>query len=203
MKKSQWLDSFEKEINALQNKNASSKNVIFIIIPIMFLLFAGMSIAGGASIGQAMPLIGIGAGLFLLSFVLVKKSSNKDNAKGIRENLMQLLTSDEQVDEFDRQMARPLCVVQVDMNSEVIITEEYIVSRWAFGGMPDCRLARIRDIAGSNMTALRNGGAMGGKTHMIDLLDVHGKKILGISVDGDHRLQALMQVFAKYCPNIK
>lgn len=151
MKKSIWLERYEKEVNGKRNESNQKKKVIFIIIPVMMLLMLLPSLLSGNLDSQAKTgmLVMVGVFVFVMLFVvlLLGKSKNIDAAKGTRENLMKLLHTDDQVDEFDQQMSmEPVEKIKIGATSDVIITQDYIGITSLHLGDLQYRFARISEI---------------------------------------------------------
>lgn len=203
MKQSVWFENYEKEVQKLQKNNADKKKILFLIIPIMFILFGVFGMAGGAEFVQVLPLFIVGAVVLLMAILLSKKANTSDKAKDVRQNLAELFKSDEEVDEFDAQMAKPLFVMKTDIIGEFIILEDYIGVKTTFGGWPDYRFAKKMDIQKIRGVSMKSGEKIVGKEFMIDLLDAEGKKKLGVSIEGKQRLQQWQQAMTTYASHIQ
>ena len=209
MKKSEWLENYENRTKELQNKSKFGKKVALILLPILFLGIGGAIMASGSNpeVDMTPYLIGMGVifvFIFLMALLLSLKSVRQDAAKGERANLAELLTTDEEVEEFDRQMAAaPLCDIQTDSTHHVLFTHDYIVSCFQINGMPHYRFARLRDVAKSDYRAMRSNERVLGRMFLIDLLDAQGKKILGLTVEGTKRMDELEEALKRYCPDIQ
>ena len=200
MKQSVWFMNYEKEVQQLQKNDASKKTVLLIMIPVMLMLFGVMGMAGGASFGQMLPLFGMGVLVLVMAILLSRKAIKGDKAKGVRENLAEILTDDDQVDEFDAQMAKPLFIMKTSAIGEFFVLEDYMGVKTTFGGWPEYCFARRADIVKANRASMKNG-QMTGKTYLIDLLDATGNKKLGVSLEGQQRLQEWCDAMTLYAPN--
>ena len=209
MKKSEWLQNYENRTKELQNKSKSGKKVALILLPILFLGMGAAVMASNNSpeVDMTPYLIGMGAifiFIFLMALLLSLKSVKQDAAKGERANLAALLTTDEEVEKFDRQMAAaPLCDIQADSTHHVLFTQDYIVSSFQINGMPHYRFVRCRDVAKNDYSAMHSNERVLGRMFLMDLLDVQDKKILGLTVEGTTRMSELEEALKRYCPNIQ
>lgn len=211
MKKSNWLERYEKEVKEMQEKSKSSKKAGLIVIPIMFLIILVLAMVNGGNsevditpylIGLAVIVIFI----FVMAAALSKRSVTKDAAKGARENLEELLVTPEQVDEFDMEMsAAPLCKFEVENGTDILFTEHYMVSRFNNMGLPDYRFARLSDIVKNDFAVSRDESKVHGmgKLYAIDLLDSNGRKLIGTCVPGKKKMAEFEQLLTKYCPGIQ
>ena len=110
MKKSIWLENYEKEVRGKKAQSDQGKKIIFIIIPVMLILLIIAAMAnGGMSDPQAKSglLFTVGVFAFIMVFVVVilSKSKKIDVAKKTRDNVLALLKTDDDVDLFDQQMS--------------------------------------------------------------------------------------------------
>lgn len=211
MRKSSWLERYENEVKALQEKSKSSKKAALLVIPVMFLIILALAMINGGSAEENITPYLIGtAVLFILIFVMAaalsKRSVTKDGAKGARKNLEELLTTPEQVEEFDMEMsAAPLCRLELEAQTHILFTEHYLVSEFNNMGLPDYRFARLKDIAKNDFTLFRDERKVYGmgKLYAMDLLDANGKKLIGIIIPGKKKMEELEQLLTKYCPGIQ
>lgn len=209
MKKSNWLEKYENEVKGIQEKGKSSKKLVLVIVLVMFIGIFVMAMVNGAEaeVDITPYLIGIGAvALFivLMVAVLAKKSVTKDAAKGARENLEKLLTTEEQVEEFDLEMlSKPLCEFVPDNTSSILFTEHYLAVKFNDMGLPDYRFARLSDIVKNDFAVTKDAGKVLGKLYMVDLLDANGNKLVGISVSGKKKMEEFEGLLTKYCPGIQ
>lgn len=209
MKKSEWLQNYENLTKELQNKSKSGKKVLLILLPILFLGMGAAVMASNNSpeVDLTPYLIGMGVifvFIFLMALLLSLKTVKQDAAKGERENLAALLLTDEEVTEFDRQMAAaPLCDIQTDSTHHVLFTTDYIVSSFQINGMPHYRFTRCRDVAKNDYGAMHSNERVLGRMFLMDLLDAQGKKILGLTVEGTKRMSELEEALKRYCPGIQ
>lgn len=203
MKQSVWFMNYEKEVQELQKKGASGKNILLLLLPMMFILFGVFGLMGGADIMQILPLFLIGALVFVMAALLSRKTKRSDKAKGVRENLAELLTSDAEVDEFDREMAKPLFVMKTNTIGEFIILENYMGVKTTFGGWPDYRFARKSEIVKTKGVSMKSGEKIVGREFMIDMLNAEGKKKFGLSIEGKARLQQWQEAMKTYAPHVQ
>lgn len=211
MRKSSWLEKYENEVNGLQQKSKSTKKIMLILLPIMFLVILMAAMMGGqnSDVDMTPYLIGMGAVflfIFLMAVVLSKKSVTRDAAKGVRENLEKLLTTPEQVEEFDLEMlSQPLCEFKADNLNNILFTEHYMVVKFNNLGIQDYRFARLSEVVKNDFAVTRDQNkAYGlGKLYMVDLLDANGKKLIGMNVAGKKQMEEFEGLLTKYCPGIQ
>lgn len=140
-----------------------------------------------------------------------KKGADWDAVKGLRENLEKLLTTPEQVSEFDYEMScKPLCDFDTSpksiLHDHVLFTEHYVgVAGWDIANLPDYRFARRTDIREMRFAITRDETkAYGlGKAYIIDLIDTKGEKCLGTIVYGRKLMDQFEELLKQYCPGIQ
>lgn len=211
MNKSTWLENYEKEVTAIQKKKSSNK----IVIPIVLLIFAGVIIFstvknGGASGVDVTPYlygtIGIVVVVILFAVLLATKSAKKDLAKGVRENLDRLLTTPEEVAEFDFEVnVTPNCELQLDTTDYIYFTRHYLMYKFNNMSNTDYRFARLSEIAQTNFATARNNKKVHGMGIMyyVDLLDANGEKLMGLDVAGKKKMEEFEEMLTKFCPGIQ
>ena len=202
MKNSVWLANFENEVNALKGKRKSNNKLVLIMVPVMFAIFGIIGLINGAKLTSVLPIFGLGAFMLLFVLLICKKNDKKDDAKGVRDNLASLLRSDDEVDEFDNQMAAPIGRLRVGLNNQIIFTKDYLGSAFAFGGMPDYRFARYSDIRGIKYVKTKSSTKIGEITYLVDFLNIQGKNIFGTTIDGSAAMGEFQAALKQFAPHI-
>lgn len=205
---SKWLEKYTQETKVLQQKGAGSKKMILVIVPIVMILLCVIPAAVNGDLSQE-ALIGFGAMIVVFALVIVmalalsKKRVKEDVPKSLRESLQKMLTTEEQVEEFDRQMmAEPLVALNVCNVQTMLITEDYLVNRNTFGGMPRYAIVRLSDVAYTNFAITGSGTKMMQKEYIVDLLNADKIKIMGFSVEGTRMMDAFEEALKTHCPNV-
>lgn len=172
-------------------------------------MFLGILVAiimgnGNTEVDVTPYVIGM-TGVFLLVVLLFQKTVTKDAAKCEREKLAQLFTTPEQVQEFGAEMT---VVPRYDLTAEdqhVLFTEHYIALKYQNMGWPYYRFARLSEIAKNDFALTSNESkAYGlGKMYLVDLKNVNGKKLIGVSVAGKKKMEESEQLLTKHCPGIQ
>lgn len=214
---STWLNEHTEQVKKKQQWGYGEKKKAVIIIAVICLILIGIVFAVGASnpnynaagVAAFIVVVGIVLGLVLLS--AGKKGSDRDAVKRLRENLERLLTTPEQVAEFDYEMScEPLCdfdtSAQSTQHDHVIFTEHYIgIAGWDIANLPDYRFARRTDIREMRFAVTRNETkAYGlGKAYIIDLLDSNGEICLRTTVYGRDYMDRFEEVLKQFCEGIR
>ncbi len=211
---SHWLEQHERNLGELQNKGFGEKKKAVVITAMIFLVLIGIVLGVGASNpdyngGLYAACIG-GMGIFIILVLLLagKGAGNRDLAKGVRENLQKILTTQNQIALFDSEMlAKPLCdFAGGDVQyGHMIITEHFMGITYPIANLPDYRFAWLSDIKEMRFVITRDqtkAFAMG-KEYIVDLLGADGKKCFGISVHGREKMDEFEDLLKRYCPGIK
>lgn len=152
MKESVWLKEYEKEVKGKRADSNSKKKIILVIVPLMMLLFVGAALMnGGSNAAQAqnavMPMVAVFAGIMIFVVIMLCIGKKKDVTKNTRDNVKELLRSDEEVDEFDRQMsAAPVKEIKINSTSTMFLTPDYVGEKSIAMGDLTYRFARRSDM---------------------------------------------------------
>ncbi len=208
MKKPIWLKSYESTLRVRQERKKSRDTAVLLLMPVLFTVIGVVIILlNRNSKVDLMPYLGwVGGILGLSSFAALAFSPHgipEDEAKPVKENLARLITTEEEMAEFDRQMAGlPNCSIAVNSESSVGITDSYVVSRYEFCGKLSYRIAKISDIAGSRLVGPGNHAQGAEQRYVVDLLNADGERLMAIWVDGASRMEQLEKALAKSCPGL-
>lgn len=214
MEQSIWLQKHSEQVNELLKKDGGNKKKGFLIAAAIFAVLAIIVFINNSS-DMRNALISCGIILGMMVFVLLimllatAKRSKMDPTKDLRQNLSQLLTTPEAVQEFDLEMsAAPLLDFDCGgSNSDhLIITEHYVGVRFTkIVGFPDYRFARRADIAATNFAVTKDESkVMGlGKLYMVDLLNKNGQVVLGCSIHGKDLMDRFEAALQQFCPGIQ
>ena len=209
-----WLKQHTEKVTNLLQKDAKSKQKAAKIVAIIFIALIGVVFVVGAQNPDydASSSAAILAAMALLPIMCVlvasKKGPKRDMTKGLRENLATLLTTPEQVAEFDDEMTRePLCDFDGGSTQygHVFFTEHYVGITCSNFNFPDYRFARRGDIWKMQYVTMDDETtAFGrGKLYLLDLISPDGKKVLGISIHGEKRMEQFEEILKQYCPGIE
>ena len=207
---STWFKKYEQEVQGKRQAGNGNKKVIFIILPIMFVGFAGMALMNGGIADprakNALPVM-LGIFVFLMIFVLLLTSKAKkiDAAKTTRENLDALLLTIEEVNRFDAQMsAAPLFEIVNDMGDSVFATSDYLGKKYKVNGDLTYRFVRMADIRSLHYKKTKSMGANPmSASFFIDWRDARGEILMNGSIDTGKKLEALMEEIRKTLPDIE
>lgn len=156
--KSTWLKEHTQVVKEKQEKRRGENKKTIIIWAVICLVLIGIAFAVGVSnpnYNAAFTAVFIavtGAIMGFVLFLIGKKGADRDAVKGLRENLEKLLTTPEQVSEFDYEMScKPLCDFDTSpksiLHDHVLFAEHYVgVAGWDIANLPDYRFARRTDI---------------------------------------------------------
>lgn len=211
MMNSAWLERHLEEVKKLQSGDIGNKKKA-IIIAVVFIVMVVFILAVGASdpnpAHDTKPVAALVAVAGVIVFLIVFFAGNNKNiTKALQENLEQLLTTPEQVAQFDYEMS---CKPVFDFddgskNSHIIFTEHYIGVCFLNRNIPDYRFARCSDIQEMRFSVSRDQSKVYGlgKLYDIDLIGADGKKSLGAVVHGKDRMQQFEEALQQYCPGIR
>ncbi len=203
-----WLRNYE---NVLRMREERERTREAMSVLLLLLLFAGISVVviylKYNSIVNWMSYLGWAGGILGLScfmvMVLSPQSVPKDEAKVVKDNLARLLTTKEEVKEFDRQMrTRPKYSIEVNSESSVEITDSYLVSRYEFCDKLSYRIAKLSEVAGSRLVTPRSCDEGAEQRYVVDLLNADGERLMAIWVDGASKMKELEETLAKACPGL-
>ena len=209
MKKSTWLQAYETEVREKRNQSNQKKKVIFILLPVMlifmFIAILSSSDLSNPEVRTSMMVMG-GVFAFTLLFVIfiVSISKKKDVTKYTSQNLTKLLTSDEEVDLFDQQMATaPINEVTIASETTIFVTADYLGKKWMASGDLRYDFIRLSDIAslhykktGSNTANPLNAA------FFFDIRNAGQNIILNGSVDSGKQLEAFIALLQDVKPEI-
>lgn len=209
-----WLKQHTEKLTNLLQKDAKNKQKAAKIVAFIFLVLVGVVFVVGArnpeydASSSATILAAIALLPIMCMLVASKKSPKRDLAKGLRENLATLLTTPEQVAEFDDEMTRePLCDFDGGSTQygHVFFTDHYVGITASNFNFPDYRFARREDIWKMQYVIMDDETtAFGrGKLYLVDLISPNGKKLLGISIHGKKRMEQFEEIVKQYCPDIE
>lgn len=193
---SSWYNAHLENVRNLQKKDTGSKKKAMVIFAIILLIaVAAIAITGiinddPNTITSAFIIALPGFMVILLVLLISNKKSGKDVTKALRQNLESLLTTPEQVAQFDYEMsATYLCDFEVDTapSTHVIFTEHYIgIAGHDFYNLPSYHFARRSDICEMKFALTKNENKPHGLGvgYFVDLIGSDGKKCLGTTVLG-------------------
>lgn len=119
MKKSIWLEKYEEQTKAKRDQSMKGKNIVLIVLPIMFAIIIIAAIAGGAmstpeARGGMIGMIVLFAVIILFVVLVKSKAKKKDVTKFTRDCVNSLLETDDEVEQFDRQMqSQPIMQIKI------------------------------------------------------------------------------------------
>ncbi len=152
MRESQWLKEYERVQKEKRQGSNQKKKVIFIILPIMLLLFTVPALMnGGMSDPQVrngmLGMVVVFVGIFLFVVLMLSIGKKKDVTKSTRNSVKEVLKTDEDVALFDAQMnAAPLKVINIAVGSDAILTKDFFARMYNDCGDLKYRFARNEDI---------------------------------------------------------
>lgn len=209
MKQSVWLQDYEKEVNGKRQKSNQGKKVTFIIIPVMMVLVIAAALANGAAEDpQAKSgmlfMVVIFAFIMIFAMVMIGKGKKIDAAKGTREDVLQLLKTDEDVDCFDLQMGKkPDMEEKIAVETSVFLTTDYVGKKFMYLGDLQYRFARRKDIAALDYCKTAGAGANPLKaSYFFDVKDAGNKKVLGGIAETKEQLERLETLLKEANPNL-
>ena len=205
-----WFKKYEQEAQGKRQAGNGNKKIVFIILPIMFLIFAGMALSnGGVSDPQTKSALAfmLGIFVFLLIFVLLLTGRAKkiDAAKTTRDNLNALLLTLEEVSNFDAQMsAAPLFEIVNDMGDSVFGTADYLGKKYKVNGDLTYRFIKMSDIRSMHYSKTKSMGANPmSASFFLDWRDGKGEILMNGSVDTGKKLDALTEAIRKIVPDLQ
>lgn len=205
-----WFKKYEQEVQGKRQAGNGNKKIVFIILPIMFLIFAGMALSnGGVSDPQTKSALAfmLGIFVFLLIFVLLLTGRAKkiDAAKTTRDNLNALLLTLEEVNNFDAQMsAAPLFEIVNDMGDTVFGTADYLGKKYKMNGDLTYRFIKMSDIRSMHYSKTKSMGANPmSASFFLDWRDGKGEILMNGSVDTGKKLDALTEAIRKVVPDLQ
>lgn len=210
---STWLKEYQKKNQKVREKSNGNK----IIIPIMLLLMAGgldgyLISQGGLNDPQQATVIKavaiIGGVLLVMSILLITLGKKRKVAGPTTECLDNLLTTEEEVKEFDAQMAQdPVFLVKEDANISFFATKDYLGQKYSALGDETYMFARLRDVASMHVvgripTRGVNRTGILGRTYLIEFHDRNGKVLMSGSMGSHSHLESLKEELKKVIPTL-
>ena len=205
MKKPIWLVSYESTLRARKEREKAWDTATIFIVLMLFGSIGVFFLRTGRV--DLMPYLGWAGGILglssFLAMMLSPQREPEDEAKTVKENLARLLTTEEEIEEFDHQMlAEPKYGIEVSGGSSVEITDKYLVSRYEFCGKLSYRIAKLSEIAGSRLVATKSDAKETEQKFVIDLLNADGERLMAVWVDGVSAMERLEEVLAEACPGL-
>lgn len=156
MKKSLWLKKYEEETKAKRTQSMNGKNKILLIVPVMFMIIFIAAVAGGGlstpeakngMIGMALLFVVI----ILFVIIIISRAKKKDVTKHTAESVNSLFETDEDVEQFDRQMQNsPIMQIKTDVNESIFLTMDYVGKSSQYGGDLSYTFIKRTDITSLN-----------------------------------------------------
>ena len=206
MRNSGWFEHYEKERKQERAKKVKSNNLVFIILPIMILAGLISAISGGAlntAEGRqgVMMFGGVAAFILIFSAIIVVIGKKKDITKAERENVKQLLHTDEEVDLFDQQMSTtPIAEFSAGKGVAICATQDFVYKR---RGEERCSFIWRRDIANLYYCKTASTGINPLKAaYFYDLRRADNKVIFNGLVNSGKELAKLEEFFHTLQPSI-
>lgn len=203
---SRWFANFSAEQRRLREADKKKTNAVPTIIAILLVMFGGAVLWGGAEattviFGLFIPMAIIG---YILNLV-TKLGRVSDTTKDLQLSLAHLLTTPQEVKQFDAEMsAEPLDIVQGTESIKICFTEHYIYTDERYMGFRTIAVARYTDLRSSRNT----NGKSWTKTnpynrhYYVDLLDEEEKRALTLSLEDD-QMADLEACLLKHCLQIQ
>lgn len=205
MKNSVWFEHYEKDRKQERAKKVKSNGIVFIILPIMILAGLISAISGGslntAEGRQGVMMFG-GVAVFILIFaaIMVVIGKKKDITKAERENVKQLLHTDEEVELFDQQMSTAPIAEFSSKGVVICATQDFVYKR---RGEECFSFIWRRDIANLYYCKTASTGINPFKAaYFYDLRRVDNKVVFNGLVDSGKELERLEEFFQSLQPSI-
>lgn len=205
MKNSVWFEHYEKDRKQERAKKVKSNGIVFIILPIMILAGLISAISGGslntAEGRQGVMMFG-GVAVFILIFaaIMVVIGKKKDITKAERENVKQLLHTDEEVELFDQQMSTAPIAEFSSKGVVICATQDFVYKR---RGEERFSFIWRRDIANLYYCKTASTGINPFKAaYFYDLRRVDNKVVFNGLVDSGKELERLEEFFQSLQPSI-
>ena len=205
MKNSVWFEHYEKDRKQERAKKVKSNGIVFIILPIMILAGLISAISGG-SLNTAEGRMGVmmfgGVAVFILIFaaIMVVIGKKKDITKAERENVKQLLHTDEEVELFDQQMSTAPIAEFSSKGVVICAKQDFVYKR---RGEERFSFIWRRDIANLYYCKTASTGINPFKAaYFYDLRRVDNKVVFNGLVDSGKELERLEEFFQSLQPSI-
>lgn len=201
MKESTWLRKYEEEVSGKRKKSMDSKKIIFIIIPVMFLVFVGLSMINGGNAevegsNPAMYFVPLFIIIMLFAIIMVSKAKKMDVTKPTHDNVTALFRNDAEVDAFDQQMSQaPLKEVKINSTCTVFMTQDYVGTSSVAMGDLKYFFVRREDIAyyRYKKTKSTTGNPLQA-AYFYDICDLNKNKIAGGLADTKKQFDELVEL---------
>lgn len=210
MRESTWLKKYEEEVSGKRNKSMESKKIIFIIIPVMMLVFMGLAMMNGGSAdveatNAMMPMIAVFAAIMVFVLIMVSIGKKKDVTKTTRDNVNALLRNDTEVEAFDQQMSQaPLREVKINDTSKVFMTQDYVGTSSIAMGDLTYFFVRREDIAYYRSSKTKSTTANPLKAaYFYDICDMNKKKMTGGLADTREQFEELVGLLKEAQPAVQ
>ena len=210
MRESTWLKKYEEEVSGKRNKSMQSKKIIFIIIPVMMLVFMGLAMMNGGSAdveatNAMMPMIAVFAAIMVFVLIMVSIGKKKDVTKTTRDNVNALLRNDMEVDAFDQQMSQaPLKEIKINDTCKVFMTQDYVGTSSIAMGDLTYFFVRREDIAYYRSSKTKSTTANPLKAaYFYDICDMNKKKMTGGLADTREQFEELVGLLKEAQPAVQ
>lgn len=210
MKESTWFKAYEQEVIEKKNKANGSKKTIFLILAIMMIFFLVCALVNEKSFSaetliKFLPLLGTFAFIIILVSVLMLVTKKADPAKRTRNNLKELLRSDEEVEAFDLQMSTtPLKEFEVSQGTILFLTQDYIGEKGIDNGNVFYKFIRNKDIAYYDYMKTKSTTANPLKAaYFYDIRKANQEVILNGIADSSTQLEQLEDLLKTAQPSIQ
>lgn len=210
MKESTWLKKYEAEVSGKRKKSMDSKKIIFIIIPVMMLVFLGLGMMNGGNAevqgpNPAIYIVPLFVIIMLFAVIMVSKGKKMDVTKPTRDNVTALLRNDMEVDAFDQQMSQaPLKEVKINSTSTVFMTQDYVGTSSVAMGDLKYFFVRREDIAyyRCQKTKSTTGNPLQA-AYFYDICDLNKNKIAGGLADTRKQFEELVELLKVAQPAVQ
>lgn len=210
---SQWLQEEMKKLDAHRAKCApTSKNTIVTVI-VFLIIEAGLLMYNQATPDyNALPLCGVVGfmGIVIIAIFAAKSKTmpNKPMLPFAAKCIENFHFSPQELQLFDAEMmAEPVAVIKTggQADTAVTITTHYMRQGFFSMGEIDYTVTRLSDIAMTCYDSGRNTATANplDKVYGIDLLNMKGEKICGISIEGKKNFMEFNSALEKCAPNIQ
>lgn len=206
MKKPIWLKSYESSLKLRKEQKRNREMLSLFVVPAVFVGIGVVILWLGRT--DLMPYLGWAGGILgMSSFIALALSPQgvpEDEAKPVRDTLARLLTTNEEVEEFDRQLCGfPKYGIEVSDEGSVGITDTYLVSRYEFCGRLSYRIAKLSEVADGRVLMHGSDASEAEQKYLIDFLNSDGERLMAVWVDGASKMKQLEEALAKSCPGLK
>ena len=208
-----WLQEEMKKLEAHREKCTPTSKNIKVAAIILILTEAALIIANQFTPDyNTLPLCGmVGFMGILIIFIFFSKSKttpNKPMLPFATKCIEDFHFSSEELQQFDSEMmSTPLALIKTESRSDtsIVITNHYMTTTFFTMGEIDHAIYRLSDIAMTCSASGRNYATSSplDKIYDIDLLNVKGKKIGGLSIENKKNFIEFNTALEKYAPDIQ